>query len=117
MFAGEKLHALNSLLLLLWFLAFLSPLAAIFLAIRFYAVHRRRRPERDRQFPVGGYILILLVCAIIAFPVGLFLGIGAACSGGAGNLCGLFGFFVAGPFITSLAIVLVSGLIAALPAD
>jgi len=110
--------ALGSLFPFLWFLAFLSPLAAIFFAVRFYAVHRRRRPERGRHLPVVAYVVVLLVCAIIAFPFGLFFGISAACSGrGAGNLCGLFGFFVTGPFASSLAIFLVSALAAALPAD
>jgi hypothetical protein len=110
--------ALGSLFPVLWSLAFLSPLAAIFFAVLFYSVHQRRRPERDRRLPVVAYVVILLVCAIIAFPFGLFFGIGAACSGpGAGNLCGLFGFFVTGPFASSLAMFLVSGVIAALPAD
>ena len=113
-----KMGALGNLFPFLWFLAFLSPLAAIFFAVRFYAVHRRRRPERNRRLPVPVYVVILLVCAIISFPFGLFLGIRAACSGpAAGNLCGLFGFFVTGPFASSLTIFLVSGLIAALPAD
>jgi len=94
--------ASGNLFLVLWCLAFLSPLAAIFFAVRVYAVHRRRRPERDRHLPVVAYVMILLVCAIIAFPFGLSLGISAACSGpGAGNLCGLFGVFVTGPFASS----------------
>jgi len=109
---------LGTLFLLLWFLAFLSPIAAIFFAVRFYAIHRRRRPEPDRRVPDVVYVVVLLVGAIIAFPFGLFLGISAACSGpGAGNLCGLFAVFVTGPVASSLAIFLVSGLIAALPAD
>jgi hypothetical protein len=102
----------------LWSLAFLSPLPAIFFAVHFYTIHRRRRPGRGRRLPVVTYVVVLLVCAIIAFPFGLFLGIDAACSGpGAGNLCGLFGFFVTGPFASSLVTFLVSGLIAVLPAD
>jgi len=110
--------ARGNLFTFLWCLAFLSPLPAIFFAARFYAVHRRRRPERDRRLPVIAYVVVLLICSIIAFPFGLFFGISAACADpGAGNLCGLFGFFVTGPFASSLAIVLVSGLIAALPAD
>lgn len=110
--------ALGNLFPFLWFLAFLSPLGAISFAVRFYAVHCRRRPEGNRRLPVPVYVVILLVCAIIAFPFGLCLGIRAACSGpAAGNLCGLFGFFVTGPFASSLTIFLFSGLIAALPAD
>lgn len=103
---------------LLWFLAFLSPLAAIFFAIRFYAVHRRRRPERGRHMPAAAFTIILLVCAVIAFPFGMIFGASAACSSpGWGNLCGLFGVFVTGPLASSLAIVIVASLIAALPAD
>jgi hypothetical protein len=110
--------AIGNLFPLLWFLAFLSPLAAIFFAVRFYAVHRRRRPEQGRHLPVVAYVVVLLVCAIIAFPFGMFFGVGAACTGpGASNLCGLFGVFVTGPFASSLAIFLVAGLVAALPAD
>jgi hypothetical protein len=64
------------------------------------------------------YVLVLLVCAIIALPFGGFFGISQACAPpGAGNLCGLFGFFVTGPFAFSLAIFLIAGLIALLPAD
>jgi hypothetical protein len=110
--------ALGSLFPLLWSLAFLSPLVAIFFAVRCYAIHQRRRPERGRRLPVAAYVVVLLVCAIIAFPFGLFLGIDAACTDPRfGNLCGLFGFFVTGPFASSLAMFLVSGVIAALPAD
>src|SRR6516164_5465542 len=102
----------------LWSLAFLSPIAAIFVAARFYAVHSYRRPEPGRHFTIVTYIAILLGCAIVAFPFGTFYGIAAMCTGpGAGNLCGLVGFFVTGPFASSLAIVLVGGLIAILPAD
>jgi hypothetical protein len=41
--------ARGDLFTFLWCLAFLPPLPAIFFAARFYAVHRRRRPERDRR--------------------------------------------------------------------
>jgi hypothetical protein len=103
---------------LLWLLAFLSPVAAIVFATRFYVLHCRRRPEPGRHFPLVAYILLLLVCAIAVFPFGTFWGISQACAPpGAGNLCGLFGVFVTGPFAASLAVFLVSGLIMLLPAD
>jgi hypothetical protein len=101
---------------LLWFLAFLSPVAAIFFAMRFYVLHCRRRPQPDRRFPLVAYVLVLLVCTIVAFPFGLSFGISVACPG-FGNLCGLFGFFVTGPFASSLAMFLVSALILFVPAD
>src|SRR6266446_298628 len=107
-----------SLFPLLWFLAFLSPVVAIVFAARFYALHCRRRPEPGRHIPLVAYILVLLVCAIVAFPFGTAFGISQACAPpGSGNLCGLFGVFVTGPFAASLAIFLVGGLIALLPAD
>jgi hypothetical protein len=110
--------ASGGLFFLQWFLAFLSPLAAIFFGVRFYAVHRRRRLEHGRHLPVAAYVVILLVSAIVAFPFGLFIGISAACSSpGASNLCGLFGVFVSGPVASSLGIFIAGGLIAALPAD
>jgi hypothetical protein len=112
------MNTVGNLFPLLWALAFLSPIVAIFFAVRLYAIHCRRRPERGRRFPIVAYILILLVCAVVAFPFGAFWGISQACSTPAsGNLCGLFGFFVTGPFASSLAIFLVGGLIALLPAD
>jgi hypothetical protein len=109
---------IGSLFPILWSLAFLSPVVAIFFAVRFYSLHCRRRPEPDRRFPFVAYILVLLVCAIIAFPFGLIFGASSACSTpGFGNLCGLYGFFVTGPSASALAIFLISGLITLVPAD
>jgi hypothetical protein len=103
---------------LLWVLAFLSPVVAIFLAVRFYALHCLCRPKPGRRFPLVAYVLVLLVCAIIAYLGGLFFGISAACSAPeSGNLCGLFGFFVTGPLAASLAIFLVGWLVMLFPAD
>src|SRR5437879_4945461 len=112
------MSTIGKLFPLLWSLAFLSPVGAIFFAVRFYALHCRRRPKSERRFPLVAYILVLLVCAIIAFPFGLFFGISLACSTlEFGNLCGLFGFFVTGPLASALAIFLISGLIMLVPAD
>jgi hypothetical protein len=104
--------------LFLWSLAFLSPVVAIFFAARCYALHSRRRPQSERRFPLVGYVLVLFLCAIIAYSFGLYFGNSWACSSPqSGNLCGLIGIFVAGPFSSALAIFLVSGLILLLPAD
>jgi hypothetical protein len=101
---------------LLWFLAFLSPIPAIVCAALFYSRHRRARPER--RLPALAYASILLVCAILAYPFGLSFGASLACSDPTfGNLCGLFGFFVTGPFASSLAIFLVGSLVMLLPPD
>jgi hypothetical protein len=110
------MNTLGDLFPLLWALAFLSPMVAIFCAARFYAVHCRRRPKPERRLPLVAYVLLLLVCAILAFWPGTIYGFSLACPG-FGNLCGLFGVFVTGPFASSLAIIVVSGLIMFLPAD
>ena len=55
------------------------------------------------------YILILLVCAVVAFMFGMVYGVDVACvQYPSGNLCGLFGVFVAGPLASSLTVILVS---------
>ena len=104
--------------LFLWSLAFLSPVVAIFFAVRCYALHSRRRPQSERRFPLVWYVIVLFLCAIIAYSFGLYFGNSWACSSPqSGNLCGLIGIFVTGPFSSALAIFLVSGLILLLPAD
>ena len=98
------------LLSVVWLLTFLSPLLAMVCAIVFYSRYCRRRPEADRRLSGVTYALILLVCAVSAYPVGVQLGISRACPS-AGNLCGLAGFFIGGPLASALAILLVSGLL------
>jgi hypothetical protein len=101
----------------LWSLAFLSPVAAIFFAVRCYGLHSRRR-QPERRFPLVAYVIVLILCAIIAYAFGLSFGNRWACSGPkSGNLCGLIGIFMTGPFSSALAISIVSGLILLLPAD
>ncbi len=104
--------------LFLWSLAFLSPVAAIFFAVRCYAFHSRRHPQSERRFPLVWYVIAVCLCAIVAYSFGLYFGNSWACSSPqSGNLCGLIGIFVTGPFSSAVAIFLVSGLILLLPAD
>jgi hypothetical protein len=106
----------STIFLLLCISGFLSPIPAIGCAVVIYSRHCRARPEH--RLPGIAYILILLVCAIIAFPFGTFYGISWACSSPeCGNLCGVFGFFVTGPFASSIAILLIGGLVMSLPPD
>jgi hypothetical protein len=97
---------LTPLLSFAWLLAILSPLLAAVCATAFYGRYCRKRPDADRRLTGVTYALILLVCAGIAYLVGLQLGIKWACPS-AGNLCGLAGFFVVGPVASALAILLV----------
>jgi hypothetical protein len=112
---GSFNRTLVNLLPFLWALGCLSPIVASVCAAFFYGRHRRARP--DGHLSVIAYVALLLVCAIVAYPVGAVLGIPWACSVDTGNLCGLHAFFVVGPFASALAIFVVGGLIASLPAD
>jgi hypothetical protein len=114
---GSFNRTLSNLLPLLWALGCLSPVVAGVCAAFFYGRHRRARPDAERHLSVVAYIALLLVCAVVAYPIGALLGIPWACSVDTGNLCGLHAFFVVGPFASALAIFAVGGLIASLPAD
>ena len=110
------MDTLVKLLPIVWILAFLSPLIAIVPAVFLYGQHCTARPTH--RIPALAYAFILLVCAVVAFPFGLFFGINLACSSpSASNLCGLAGFFVVGPLASALAIILVGWLILLLPPD
>src|SRR5262245_12716009 len=115
---GQIARTINNFAPLLWALALLSPLAASLCAASFYARHRRTRPDPGRHLPILGYIALLLIGAVVAFPIGVAVGIGWGCSlPNPGNLCGLWGFFVVGPFASGVGIFLVGWLISRLPAD
>ena len=103
------METLGPLVSLVWLLAFLSPLLATGCAAIFYARYCRRRTDADR-LKGPAYALILLACALVAYPLGVQLGISRACPA-AGNLCGLAGFFVTGPAASSLAILLVASIL------
>jgi hypothetical protein len=106
------------LFLILFFVGLLSPAVAIICAALFYARHRRGRPNPERRFPIVAYVLILLASAVIGYVFALWFGIYLACVRyPSGNLCGLFGFFTAGPLGAALAVLLVGSLILFLPAD
>jgi hypothetical protein len=82
----------------------------------FYRRHYKERPRKEDRFPLGLYIVALLICAIGAFLGGLVWGARFACSGpSSGNLCGLLGFIVVGPFTSIIAVSLLSWLMTYFP--
>ncbi len=87
----------------LMMLGLFSPIAAVVGACVVYARHRHRiAPER--RVPVIGYALATLGCGVLGGILGLVFGIKVACHGpNAGNLCGLWGFFVTGPIALAVA--------------
>jgi hypothetical protein len=103
---------------LLWGLGFFSPVVASACAVLFYVRHSRAYPNPEGRISLTTYVLALLVCAIIAFFIGLQYGITWACSSRwDGNLCGLVGFFVVGPIAAALAIFFVGASIMFLRGD
>ncbi len=108
------MKTLTALRPFVWLLAFLSPLLAMLCATLFYGRYCHRQPDTERRLTGVAYTLILLACGVVAFPVGVQLGINWACPS-AGNLCGLAGFFVVGPVASALAILLVAAFLTGVP--
>jgi hypothetical protein len=82
----------------------------------FYRRHYKERPRKEDRFPLGLYIVALLICAFGAFLGGLVWGARFACSRpSSGNLCGLLGFIVVGPFTSIIAVSLLSWLMTYFP--
>jgi len=102
-------------MLLLWYLAFLSPIFALVGAVFLYRQHSLARPKH--KIPWLVYAAILLVCAAAAYLFGMIVGADYACSAGAGNLCGLVGVFITGPLASAFAILAIGSLILLLPRD
>jgi hypothetical protein len=103
------------MILLLWYLAFLSPIFALLGAIFLYRQHCLARPKH--RIPALIYVAIILMCAAVGYFFGMIFGIDYACSLPAGNLCGLAGVFIIGPLVSAGAILLIGSLILLLPRD
>ncbi len=70
-----------------------------------YFQNRREPASKERHSP-GLYGCGIALTAFLAYSAGVPVGIGVACSSpGAGNLCGLAGFFVYGPIFAAVAAV------------
>jgi hypothetical protein len=106
------MKVLGGLLPIAWLLAFLSPLSGMACAAVFYGRYCRKKPNAERRLTGVVYVLVLVVCAVVAYPLGVGLGIHWACPS-AGNLCGLAGFFVVGPVASTLAILIAGWLLTA----
>ena len=85
-------------------------------AVIFYRRHCKERPRGENRFPLGLYVVALLICAFVAFWGGTGWGLSFACSGpSSGNLCGLLGFMVVGPLSSIIAVSVLSWLITYFP--
>src|SRR6266699_3822420 len=82
--------------LIFWMVMLCAP--GVVPAVIFYRRHCKERPRGENRFPLGLYVVALLICAFVAFWIGTGWGVSFACSGpSSGNLCGLLGFMVVGP--------------------
>src|SRR3954447_22567533 len=80
-------------------------------AVIFYARHRNTTPPGESRFPLGLYVVVLLICAFVAFWAASQWGVHVACSGPSpGNLCGLLPFIIIGPLGSIIAVTAVSWL-------
>ena len=103
---------MDELLTILLVVALISPVFAIGFAIHYYRLNRKASQPKQ-PFPIVGFILALLVSALVFYWLGVGLGISVACSSSSSNLCGLFGFFVLGPVASSIAIIVVAKILSA----
>jgi hypothetical protein len=103
------------MILILWYLAFLSPTFALVGAIFLYRQHCLARPRH--RIPALIYAAIILICGAAGYFFGMIFGVDFACSPPAGNLCGLAGVFIIGPLVSAGAILLIGSLILLLPRD
>jgi hypothetical protein len=98
----------------LWLAILCAP--GIVPAVIFYNRHCKKTPRGENRFPLGLYVVALLICAFAAFWLGTAWGVHFACSGpSSGNLCGLLGFIVVGPLSSIITVSVVSWLITYFP--
>jgi CDP-diglyceride synthetase len=102
-------------MLILSYLAFLSPAFALAAAIFLYRQHCLARPRH--RIPALVYAAIIFICAAAGYFFGMIFGVDYACSPPAYNLCGLAGVFIIGPLVSAFAILLIGSLILLLPRD
>lgn len=101
-------------------LGFVSPVVSIVSAGLLYALHCRVCPDPEKRISGIVYVAVMLVCAALAYVLGLQYGIAWACSApppGGGNLCGLAGFFVTGPIAAMIAVFVSGGSLAFIRSD
>ncbi|MEJ2534223.1 MAG: hypothetical protein P8008_01790 [Gammaproteobacteria bacterium] len=89
----------------------LLPLLAFIAAGLLYLRHRRRAAP-GQAIGAPAYFATIVAAGILAFEVGKYLGIIAACTlpEDPGNLCGLTGWFLTGPLSAALVILAVAAL-------
>ncbi len=89
----------------LFLAAVLSPLFGLGAAV-YYFLGYRGAPEPKGTLLIASYCLRIAGGAVVAFIVGSYGGILVACNApNTGNLCGLYGYFLTGPLLTTAVII------------
>ena len=98
----------------LWAVILCAP--GIVPAVIFYSWHCKVTPRGKNRFPLGLYVIAVLICAFVAFWTGTSWGVRFACSGSfPGNLCSLLGFIVVGPLSSIIIVSVISWLVTYFP--
>jgi hypothetical protein len=103
----------DELIAKIWLVLLCAP--GVVPAAIFYWRHCKETPREGNRFPLGLYVVALLICAFVAFWGGTEWGVHFACRPSSGNLCGLLGFIVVGPLSSIIAVTVFSWLITYFP--
>jgi hypothetical protein len=103
----------DELIAKIWLVLLCAP--GVVPAAIFYWRHCKETPREGNRFPLGLYVVALLICAFVAFWGGTEWGVHFACRLFSGNLCGLLGFIVVGPLSSIIAVTVFSWLITYFP--
>jgi hypothetical protein len=99
-----------------WFWVAMLCAPGVVPAVIFYRRHCKERPGGANRFPLGLYVVALLICAFLFFVGGTGCGVSFSCSWpSSGNLCGFLPFFVVGPLSSIIAVSVLSWLITYFP--
>lgn len=79
------------------------PLVGLTIYINF---KRGKAPAQTKRPSPVAYASSIGIAAVLGYGVGVSVGIGVGCSQGAGNLCGLVGYFIFGPLFAIAAAIL-----------
>jgi hypothetical protein len=105
-----------SLAITVWLLAAMLCAPGIVPAVIFYSRHCKDTPRGENRFPLGLYVIALLICTFVAFWAGTAWGARFARSvPSSGNLCGLLGFIVVGPLSSIITVSVISWLVTYFP--
>jgi hypothetical protein len=72
----------------------------------YIAFKREKAPDELKRPSPAASAWSIGIAAVLGYCVGVSVGIGVSCSPGAGNLCGLAGYFIYGPLFAIAAAIL-----------